>query len=530
MSAAGILPFVLIAAALLASVAVPARQTWVITELLHQNREILEPSRLVDPRLQAGLADELEARDDKVRELERFSIASNAVLVFAALAGLLGVMVLTSRERRALSDARRRARQELALREAAEALAGAFTNEEVTQRIAQAALEALEGRGAFVEEIVEAINGPSQLVVRAVSGTGVPSLDSTCDLSGSYTEQVTESGNSTLIPDLTDPAHVCTATAKTDTSASAIVVPLGDPQKAKGALFVLSEPNGHFREQDVERAAIFGHLAALAYEKITLLEVAHEGRRKLETVLQSRSRLIRGFTHDVKNPVGAADGYAELLSEGIYGELSPEQRESIKRIRRCIHDALALIDDLNALARAQSGNMALTLESLDVVDLMRSLCEEYQAAAESSGLTLTVVSDPDIPVVQSSRARVRQIASNLLSNAIKYTDAGSVVIRARCRRSGPSEEPGNWVAVELIDTGRGIPLQKQEFIFEEFSRIDGDKKPGAGLGLAISRVLAEALGGHITVASDIGRGSTFTLWLPFHRGVEEVRQEDAGST
>ena len=175
---AAFFPFALVAITLIASVVVPARQTWLITDVLHETKEILEPTLRMNPQLQSGLAEELTARNERIRALEHFSLVSNAVLVFAALAALFGVMVLTTRERRLSDIARRRARHEEALREAAEALAGAFTMEDVTQRIVQAALETMEGRGAFVEEIVGSSGHPSEVVVRAISGTGVPSLDS----------------------------------------------------------------------------------------------------------------------------------------------------------------------------------------------------------------------------------------------------------------------------------------------------------------------------------------------------------------
>jgi signal transduction histidine kinase len=232
---------------------------------------------------------------------------------------------------------------------------------------------------------------------------------------------------------------------------------------------------------------------------------------------------MRGFSHDVKNPIGAADGYAELLTEGIYGELSSEQKESVTRIRRCIRGALSLIDDLHELARVESGHMLITRAPLDLGDLICTIGEEYQATARAAGLSLAIIADPDLPAIESSESRVRQIASNLLSNAIKYTSSGSVTVHAFRHHGGPSGEREEWAVVEFIDTGVGIPSDKKELIFEEFSRLDGNDKPGAGLGLAISRVLAEALGGYITVESDIGHGSTFTLWLPLQSDREAVR-------
>ena len=122
-----------------------------------------------------------------------------------------------------------------------------------------------------------------------------------------------------------------------------------------------------------------------------------------------------------------------------------------------------------------------------------------------------------LPVLETDRGRVRQIVANLLSNAIKYTGSGSVLVRTSHRPVGPSGDPGDWALVEVVDTGPGIPSHKQDVIFEEFSRLRAGAQQGAGLGLAISKLLAQALGGHISVRSEPGHGATFTLWLPLRR-------------
>jgi signal transduction histidine kinase len=293
----------------------------------------------------------------------------------------------------------------------------------------------------------------------------------------------------------------------------AIIVPLGSQGKTLGALFVLS-CRDHFRADDVARAAIFSHLAALAYEKVTLLDEAIQGRRKLERVIASRSRLMRGFSHDVKNPIGAADGYAELLHDGVYGDLNARQQESIARLRRCVREALNLIDDLHELARAETGHLPLSSDPVDVAELLGDAVEEYQASASSRRLSLTLDVAAAVPLLVTSRTRVRQIVANLISNALKYTEAGSVVVSAGCASASPFGAAGDWVYIQVRDTGRGIPADKLDFIFEEFGRIGGGDQSGAGLGLAISRVLAQALGGQISVSSRIGVGSTFSLWLP----------------
>jgi signal transduction histidine kinase len=353
------------------------------------------------------------------------------------------------------------------------------------------------------------------VVVRGEAGTGVPTIGTTRAYTGSYTEQAINIGKPVLVSDLTGPDSSPLDSAPIDTADSTIVLPLGQPGAPLGALFIVGAAQGRF-PADAAWAHTFSHLAALAYEKVRLIDEAREGRLELERLMRSRQRLMRGFSHDVKNPLGAADGYAELLSAGIYGELTAEQTESIQRIRRSIHRALDLIHDLNELARAETGNIALRRQVVDLGDLVRTSGDEYRGAANASGLSLTVDVAEDLPTVETDGARVRQIVGNLLSNAIKYTKAGSVVLRVR---EYPAETVGGargWVHFDVIDTGLGIPADKQEIIFEEFSRLGTNDRAGAGLGLAISKRLAEALGGQISVESEVGQGSTFTLLIPLN--------------
>jgi signal transduction histidine kinase len=467
----------------------------------------------------ADLAAEALARDDRLRELEHFGLLSNAALVLIAFAALAAVALLTVRERRlAASLGRRadqeaaRARQEAALRQAAEALAEAFTVDAVTEQLVNAAIEAVDGRGAFVVRARAGSDATSDtLSVEAVAGTDVPPVGRPCDFTHSYIDEVSLTGMPALVPSVGHDEHcrqVPPAEAET-----MIAVPLGPAGQGAGALFIVSA-RGPFEQQDVRRAAVFGHLAVLAYEKVRLLDEANQGRRKLERTIASRSRLIRGFSHDVKNPIGAADGYAALLMDGVYGSLNERQQESVARMRRAIGIALSLIEDLHELGRAETGKLVVATEAVDLAELVGSVAEEFQAAADAAGLSFVATSAADVPVVHTSRIRVRQIAANLVSNAIKYTDRGSVTLHARHAAAGPHGRSGDWVALEVSDTGHGIPSDKLEFIFEEFGRIGGAGKSGAGLGLAISRLLAEALGGEIAVASELGRGSTFTFWLP----------------
>jgi signal transduction histidine kinase len=257
---------------------------------------------------------------------------------------------------------------------------------------------------------------------------------------------------------------------------------------------------------------------------------AERRRSELERVTESRARLIRGFTHDVKNPLGAADGFLALLEDGVLGDLAPPQKQSVGKVRRSIRSALDLIRQLLDLAQAEAGQLKIRCVAMDMRAVARDVVEEFRAQAQAAGLALEFELPERVPVFETDPERARQVLANLISNAIKYTPGGGrVTVRVATRSGGSAPGPGEWVVAEVSDTGRGIPPDKQRLLFLEFTRFDPGAAQGAGIGLAISQRIAHALGGAITVESEVGAGSTFTLWLPLVPiGAEEVH-EAAGS-
>lgn len=242
------------------------------------------------------------------------------------------------------------------------------------------------------------------------------------------------------------------------------------------------------------------------------LRIESERRREeLEQISATKNRLIRGFTHDVKNPIGAADGYLQLLLDELFGPLNDKQRTSISRAHRSLAAALELIGDLLELSAAEAGQISVRRIPTNVGDLARDAVEEYRAQAEAKGLTVDIDCPDDVPVIESDPARVRQVMGNLISNAVKYTATGSLIVRVRTLAD--AGVPAS-VAVEVTDTGGGIPEDKLHLLFREFVRLDPSAGPGAGIGLAISSRIVAALGGSIAVRSTVGRGTTFTLSLP----------------
>jgi len=238
---------------------------------------------------------------------------------------------------------------------------------------------------------------------------------------------------------------------------------------------------------------------------------AETGRAALARALDAKASLIRGVTHDLKNPLGAAAGYLELLHDGVAGELTPSQRDMVSRVNALLHVTFDTVADLLDLSRTETRELSVTREDVDLVPLAGTAADDYRAAAAQAGLSLDVVASEEHAVVRTDRARVRQVIGNLLSNAVKYTPRGGQ-ISVRVTRDPDA------VWVDVADTGPGIPPELRERVFDEFFRVSGSAAGGVGIGLAISRRIARLLGGDLTVDEHPGGGARFRLRLPAATG------------
>jgi signal transduction histidine kinase len=258
-----------------------------------------------------------------------------------------------------------------------------------------------------------------------------------------------------------------------------------------------------------------GAAGALYYAGRRLLFFAHtaESRREqLVRVLESKAALLRGVTHDLKNPLGAAYGYGELLTDGVVGPLAPPQQDIVRRVQDLLAVSLGTVNDLMDLYRSETEGLRINSVTLDVAALVATIVEDYTGEARHADIALTteIRSGQTQQVANTDPVRVRQIVGNLVSNAIKYTPAGGTI--AITVRAAPQSK--DTIEVEVRDSGPGIDPEFHERIFEEFFRVPGvEGVAGTGVGLAISRRLARMLGGDLTVNSSVGWGSTFTVSL-----------------
>lgn len=263
-------------------------------------------------------------------------------------------------------------------------------------------------------------------------------------------------------------------------------------------------------------------VALLGVRVQQLAHVAEMRRAEAEQALaakaeavEARARMLRGVTHDVQNPLGAADGYAELLELGLRGSLSDSQADYVAKIRRSIRTALHMIRDLLDLATAETGALHMEWVRVDLVGIVREAAEDHQSAARAAGHHLETHLPPDPLVLHTDPTRVRQILGNLLSNAIKYTPApGRVEITVARERDGNPGAERTLCVARVCDSGPGIPPDQREQVFQEFARLHSGAVQGHGLGLAISRRIARLLGGDLTVEEGPHCGAQFVLRLP----------------
>jgi hypothetical protein len=229
-----------------------------------------------------------------------------------------------------------------------------------------------------------------------------------------------------------------------------------------------------------------------------------------EAANRAKSEFLASMSHELRTPLNAIGGYADLLTEGIYGPVVAAQQEVLQRIRRSQQHLLTIITDLLNYSRIEAGQLTYDLAPVPVASMIDTVAAMIEPQALRKGVAFDRGGCPAQAVARVDRARAEQIILNLLSNAVKFTPEGGR-ISVSCGAVGPR------VAIRVRDTGPGIPPDKLEAIFEPFVQLGralNSPHEGTGLGLAISRDLARAMGGDVTVASAPGAGATFTLLLP----------------
>ena len=244
---------------------------------------------------------------------------------------------------------------------------------------------------------------------------------------------------------------------------------------------------------------------------------------ELADATKAKDRFLAVMSHEMRTPLNAILGYADLLDMELDGDLSEGQRQQVDRIRFGSRHLLDLINDLLDLARLDARRLDLDVRPVDLGAVVEEVTALLEAQAGAKGITLEAESlGDDVPHVLADLQRLRQILTNLVGNAIKFTEHGGIVISC-------SAKPNGMVHVEVRDTGIGIAPDALPLVFTEFYQADDEltrRRGGSGLGLAIAQRLAELMGGFITADSELGGGSTFTIHLKPAALGSELRPDD----
>jgi signal transduction histidine kinase len=266
--------------------------------------------------------------------------------------------------------------------------------------------------------------------------------------------------------------------------------------------------NAEKRELELEHRTSLLEAEARSAAKLSQMnDELHRRQVALEQAMGARNRFYASMSHELRTPINAVIGYSTLMLDGIYGPLNAKQKEGLQRTLKAARHLLELVNDVLDLSKIEAGKIELSIQPVMFPALIEDLFVTVRPLADEYGSTLSLEMQSESFNIVSDPRRVRQILINLLSNAIKFGEGKPILVQCKQTDDG-------GVEIEVIDQGVGISQDDIPRIFEEFVQVSESKQPGTGLGLPISRRLAQLLDGSLTVCSTPGQGSTFRLNLP----------------
>ena len=360
-----------------------------------------------------------------------------------------------------------------------------------------------EGKRAFrlratygmSEELIAAITDQHAVLSNAIGGAA-------------------ERGEPVQAPDLQDepPSMVNDIIMKAGYRAR-LLVPLIRSGQTVGALVVRRLQPGEFSKSTIELVSTFAAQSVLAIQNARLFAEIEDKSRQLAVASQHKSQFLANMSHELRTPLNAIIGVTEMLQEDARDLNREDEIEPLTRVLNAGRHLLALINDILDLSKIEAGKMDLHLEEFGIDSLIDDVVKTIETLAAKNKNTVVVERTARIGVMQADQTRVRQALLNLLSNANKFTEGGAVTVRPERNR----EAGRDWITIAVSDTGIGMTPEQMGKLFKEFSQADSSttrKYGGTGLGLAISRRFCQLMDGEITVESELGRGSTFTIRLP----------------
>jgi len=288
-------------------------------------------------------------------------------------------------------------------------------------------------------------------------------------------------------------------------------VPLKVRGELKGVIEVVSKKAGTFGDKELDMLAAIAGPVAVMLENARLIQEVKSLHDQLGEATRLKAELLATMTHEMRTPINIVIGNLDLVLRGYLGDVTERQRKCLETALRNSGEALNLVSSLLDLSRFEAGQFVVHVEEFFLEDIWSELETFFQVGLTGKAVELFWQIEGALPGLATDRLKVKEILSNIVFNAVKYTDRGEIRVTAS------PIEAGKAIAIEVKDTGVGIPRDPLPFIFEPFRQVEGSATRslgGVGLGLAIAKRLIHLLGGAIEVESELGVGTTFRVTLP----------------
>jgi two-component system, NtrC family, sensor kinase len=333
---------------------------------------------------------------------------------------------------------------------------------------------------------------------------------------GSVTGRVLLEGKPVHIIDvLADPEYTLAEAQKKGGFRTMLAVPLLREGIPIGVLHVLRTSVRPFTEKQIKLVETFADQAAIAIENVRLFDEIQDKSQQLQLASEHKSQFLASMSHELRTPLNAIIGLTEMMVSNAARFSTEKALEPLRRVNAAGTHLLSLINEILDLSKIEAGKLELNPEPVNLAGLIDEVIGTAGQLAEKNQNRLIVEAQENLGTLTADSMRLKQILLNLLSNACKFTKEGEVALRVRKVADGY-----DWVELAVADSGMGMTAEQQAKLFQDFTQADSltaRRYGGTGLGLAISRKLARMMGGDVTATSEPGKGSVFTVRLPYGR-------------
>jgi signal transduction histidine kinase len=295
---------------------------------------------------------------------------------------------------------------------------------------------------------------------------------------------------------------------------SSVLLPLKIHGDVRGILYIASRQPDYFDAEQKDLLAAIAHQLGASMENRELFDNLKSSRDELEKASKIKDEFLSVMSHELRTPLSVVVGYAGMIKEKLLGEINAQQEEALQKLLTRANDQLNMINAIMQITQLESRALVLERHLLNLTEMLSHMKTDYDLShtKEHVAFVWDYPAEPVTPVTDGGK--LKEILVNLINNAVKFTSQGSVTVSMRLTE----DQRKRWVELSVADTGVGIAKEHLSRIFDKFYQIDSSETRlygGVGLGLYIVKHFAEFLGGKIAVASEVGKGTTFTVTVPY---------------